>query len=165
MEDNELVNSSPRFGALRAIVIGGLVGGALDLAFAVTFASLRGGTPVRVLQTVASGVLGEASFTGGSTSALLGLALHFAMSLGWAAILVAAARAWPRLVDRPALAACLFGVVVFLAMRLVVLPLSAFPHPVTFPPMATALDLLSHIWLFALPMVLAARRTRAAGSP
>jgi uncharacterized membrane protein YagU involved in acid resistance len=158
METPDVLTAPPRWSAARAVVIGGAIGGALDLAFAITFAATRGGAPTRLLQTVASGWLGEASFDGGLATAALGLASHFALSFAWAAILLAVARAWPRLVARPALATCLFGVVVFLAMRLVVLPLSAYPRPVSFAPMATALDLLSHIWLFALPIVLAVRR-------
>jgi hypothetical protein len=56
------------------------------------------------------------------------------------------------------LAAIVFGAVVFLSMRLIVLPLSAYPRPVTFKPLATVLDGLSHMLLFALPIVLAVRR-------
>jgi hypothetical protein len=43
-------------------------------------------------------------------------------------------------------------------MRLVVLPLSAFPRPVTFKPLATVMDLASHIFLFGLPIVWATRK-------
>ena len=50
-----------------------------------------------------------------------------------------------------------FGVVVFGVMRLIVLPLSAFPYPVTFKPLATVLDLLSHMLLFGIPIALAIR--------
>ena len=43
---------------------------------------------------------------------------------------------------------------------MVVLPLSAFPFPSGLKPSwALFLDLLSHVFLFALPIVLAARRT------
>jgi hypothetical protein len=40
----------------------------------------------------------------------------------------------------------------------VVLPLSAFPYPVTFKPLATALDLLSHMLLFGAPIAWAIQR-------
>jgi hypothetical protein len=59
-------------------------------------------------------------------------------------------------------AGAIFGLVVFLAMRLVVLPLSAFPHPVSFKPLAAGLDLFSHMFLFGLPIALAARRSLVA---
>ena len=48
-------------------------------------------------------------------------------------------------------------------MRLVVLPLSAFPHPVSFKPLAAGLDLLSHMFLFGLPIALAASKAIAPG--
>ena len=43
-------------------------------------------------------------------------------------------------------------------MRLVALPLSAFPYPVTFKPLATSLDLISHALLFGVPIAWAVRR-------
>jgi uncharacterized membrane protein YagU involved in acid resistance len=91
----------------------------------------------------------------------LGLVLHFGMSYLWAGIYLAATRRIPRLMRQPMLSGILFGVVVFLTMRLVVLPLSAFPYPVSFKPLATVLDLLSHTFLFGVPIALAARRARA----
>jgi hypothetical protein len=47
---------------------------------------------------------------------------------------------------------------VLLAMRLVVLPLSAFPRPVKFNAFSWGMDLLSHIFLFSLPIVWATRK-------
>jgi uncharacterized membrane protein YagU involved in acid resistance len=142
----------------RAVVVGGSIGGALDLAFALTFAAVNGVGPAQLLQTVASGLLGPAAYEGGLPAAALGFAAHFALSLGWAAIFVAAAAWAPWIAVRPLLAGILFGAVVFFAMRLVVLPLSAFPHPVSFEPLAASLDLLSHMFLFGLPIALAASK-------
>jgi hypothetical protein len=62
---------------------------------------------------------------------------------------------------RPFASGIAFGIIVFLVMRLVVLPLSAFPFPVTLKPVATALDLMSHMFLFGVPIALAARRAEA----
>jgi len=142
----------------RAVIVGGSIGGALDLAFALTFAAANGVGPLQLLQTVASGLLGSAAYEGGLPAAALGLAAHFALSYGWAALFVAAARRMPRMAARRLLAGVLFGVLVFFAMRLVVLPLSAFPHPVSFKPLAASLDLLSHMFLFGLPIALAASK-------
>ena len=142
----------------RAVVVGGSIGGALDLAFALTFAAVNGVGPTKLLQTVASGLLGPAAYEGGLPAATLGLAAHFVLSLGWAAIFVAAAARAPRISARPLLAGILFGALVFFAMRLVVVPLSAFPHPVSFKPLAASLDLLSHMFLFGLPIALAASK-------
>jgi uncharacterized membrane protein YagU involved in acid resistance len=142
----------------RVVVVGGSIGGALDLAFALTFAAVNGVRPAQLLQTVASGLLGPAAYEGGLPAAALGLAAHFVLSFGWAALFAGAASWMPRIVSRPLLAGILFGALVFFTMRLVVLPLSAFPHPVSFKPHAASLDLLSHMFLFGLPIALAASK-------
>jgi hypothetical protein len=66
--------------ALRILAIG-LFAGTLDIAEALIFNEWRGITPTRVLQYIASGVLGTASFRGGPASAGLGLALHYLIAL------------------------------------------------------------------------------------
>lgn len=150
-----------RLTPLQAILLGGALGGLGDILFAIGMAIARGDTAQHLLQIVASGALGQAAFDGGMHTASIGLALHFLLSFGWAALFVLAARAMPGLVRRPLLSAIGYGVLVLLAMRLVVLPLSAFPFPSGVKPnWPTFLDLLSHIFLFALPIVLAARRVR-----
>lgn len=143
---------------IHAMLCGGAVAGALDIAFAISFAAFNGMAPERLLQTVASGLLGKAAFSGGRPVAVLGLALHFAMSFLWAGAFLLVATRVRALVARPLVGGVAFGVVVFLVMRLVVLPLSAFPFPVRFAPLATVLDLLSHTLLFGVPIALAARR-------
>jgi uncharacterized membrane protein YagU involved in acid resistance len=158
------VTTSPRDDRsfLRAVLLGGSGGGALDILFAISFAGFYGVGPVRVLQTVGSGLLGDAAFAGGAPAAITGFVCHFLLSWLWAALFVAAALRYPVLVRRPLVTAIVFGIVVFLVMRLVVLPLSAYPRPVRFPPLATALDLLSHMFLFAWPIAWAASRMVAA---
>ena len=137
--------------------------GRARLAFALTFAAVNGVGPAQLLQTVASGLLGSAAYEGGLPAAALGFAAHFVLSFGWAAIFVVAAARAPRIAARPCWPAILFGVLVFFAMRLVVLPLSAFPHPVSFKPLAASLDLLSHMFLFGLPIALAASKAMRQG--
>lgn len=150
----------------RAVVVGGLLGGALDLVFAVSFAAYNGAAPTRVFQAVASGILGNAAFAGGNGVSAFGIACHLGLSVLWAALFAAIALRLPAVARRPLAAAIGFGVVVFLCMRLVVLPLSAYPHPVSFKPLATVLDMLSHMFLFATPIAVIvgrAIRTRGVG--
>ena len=148
---------------LSAVLLGGAIGGLLDITFAISFAMYSGATPLRVLQSVASGLLGSAAYGGGMPAALLGLALLFGMSSIWAGAFAAAAINAPALARNAVVSGVLFGAVVFLVMRLVVLPLSAFPYPVTFKPLATVLDLLSHTFLFGVPIAWAARRALRGG--
>lgn len=149
-----------RRSSLWAILVGGSVGGTLDIVFAISFAAYNGMPPTRVLQSVASGLLGMAAYSGGVGAAVLGLALHFAMAFLLAALFLAAARRVSLLSRHAVLSGIVFGIGVFLVMRLVVLPLSAFPHPVRFKPLATVLDLLSHMLLFGVPIALAAKQAR-----
>ena len=150
---------------LKGILLGGLIGGALDLLFAVSFAGANGAAPEVVFHAIASGLLGKAALSGGGAIAALGLVCHFGLSLIWAALFAAVAWRFPSMVRWPLLAGLVFGVVVFLSMRLVVLPLSAYPRPVTFKPVATVLDLLSHMLLFGTPIALAISRVVRARRP
>lgn len=142
----------------RAILAGGALGGLLDILFAIIFAGFRGTPPERLLQVVASGALGQAAFTGGTAAAAFGLVCHFALSFMWMALFFLAARRIPALAAKPLLAAVGYGLLVFFIMRLVVLPLSAFPRPVTFNAFSWGMDILSHIFLFSLPIVWATRK-------
>jgi uncharacterized membrane protein YagU involved in acid resistance len=143
---------------LRAVAVGGSIAGALDILFAISFAAYGGRTPAWLLQTVATGLLGEDAYAGGWAAAALGLAGHFAMSFGWAALFVFAASRVPRLIEKPLMYGFLFGAIVFVTMRLVILPLSAFPYPVSFTSLGAGLDLVSHLFFFGLPIALAAAK-------
>lgn len=77
---------------LWAILVGGAIAGVFDIIFNISLAAHHGGTPARLLQTIASGLFGKAAFDGGTPMAALGLGLHFAMSLIWGSIFVVAAR-------------------------------------------------------------------------
>jgi hypothetical protein len=149
---------------VRAVLVGGTVAAALDILFAITWAAVNGRTPGWLLQTVATGLLGKSAYEGGAPAAILGLAAHFALSYGWAALFVAAASRLRWLVAKPFFTGPAFGVLVFFAMRLVVLPLSAFPYPVSFSQPGATLDLLSHLFFFGLPIAWAAAKALRTGS-
>lgn len=141
-----------------ALLVGGSIAGMLDILFAIVSAGYSGATPTQVLHAVASGALGKAAFSGGFPVAAFGLALHFLLSFAWAGLFLVAARRMPVLTRKPLVSAIAFGIVVFVLMRCVLLPLSAFPLPVSFKLPGAALDLLSHMFLFGMPIALAARR-------
>ncbi|HEX7174929.1 MAG TPA: hypothetical protein VF240_06580 [Pyrinomonadaceae bacterium] len=142
----------------RGILWGGLAAGVLDLAAALVTSSLRGVTPTRVLQAIASGVLGADSYRGGAQSATLGVALHFVIAFGAAAVYYAASRRLKCLVRRPVVSGLLYGVAVYLFMNLVVLPLSAITFKVSYAPAVLATGLVVHMLCVGLPIALAVRR-------
>ncbi len=146
---------------LWAILVGGSIAGLLDIIYAITYWSFNGLSPDRVLQSIASGLYGKAAYAGGMPLAMLGLALHFAMAFAYATAFLLAYQRLPLLQRRPAVAGIVYGVGVFFFMRHVVLPLSAFPHPIVFRPLGGSLELMAHMFLFGLPIALACARTRA----
>ena len=145
-----------------AVLVGGGVAGALDIAYAIGFAAWRGMPPETLLQLVASGLLGSAAYDGGTATAVLGLLLHFAIALSAAAVFYAAARRWSVLRRHALLAGPAFGLAMFAVMNVIVLPLSAYPHPVRFSLLGTGTNLASHLFLFGLPIALATRHALGA---
>lgn len=109
---------------LRAIVAGGLVAGTIDIGAA---ALINRVSPVLILRYIATGVAGAAALSGGAGAACLGLLLQWAMSVLIAAIYWRVSAAMPRLRARWWLGGLLAGVVIFIVMNFVVMPLSAAP--------------------------------------
>jgi hypothetical protein len=144
-----------RSGFRTASLVGGSVAGALDIAYACVRGVMNGIAAERVLQSVASGLLGRPAFDGGAVTALLGLGLHFAMTGLMAAFYVAAAGRVPQLRMYWWLAGPVYGAVIYLAMNRVVVPLSAFPGQ----PFALNLSGLAvHMFFVGLPIAFAAAR-------
>lgn len=113
----------------QPIFWGGLIAGTLDIIAAFVTAWLRGGTsPVRVLQFIASGLLGATSFAGGAKTAILGVALHFLIATVATAVFYFASRSLLFLIEHPMTAGLLYGAVVYAFMNFVVLPLSNVPR-------------------------------------
>src|SRR3546814_15730393 len=71
----------------KAILIGGLAGGVLDLGFAFTAWALKGVGPADILRSIASGLLGPAARTG-FAPVPLGLVSHFLLAFLFAAAFV-----------------------------------------------------------------------------
>ena len=143
--------------ASRAILAGGLLAGALDITAAFVFYRRNG--PVRLLQGIARGLIGERAFQYGAATAALGLALHFVIALGAAAVYYAASRKLKMLVRQPIICGLLFGIAVYWFMNLIVLPLSAIHRKISFQFSSdVALGLAIHMLCVGLPIALAVRR-------
>ncbi|HWU74888.1 MAG TPA: hypothetical protein VN043_00150 [Rhodanobacter sp.] len=115
-----------RTSSLAAILYGGLLAGSIDVGAA---SLINGISPMIILRAIASGLLGRAAFHGGVPIAMLGLVLQWAMSLLIAAIFVGAARRLGWMHGRWIAAGLAYGVVVFVVMEYVVVPLSAAMKP------------------------------------
>jgi hypothetical protein len=148
---------------LRAILWGGFSAGVLDLAAAITQSVGRGGTATRLLQAIATGILGRASYEGGAASAALGFIAHFIIAFGAAAVFVVAARRIPFLLSIIWLSGPVYGMMVWAVMKFAVLPLSAYPHGGGSTPRGMVVAVLIHVFCVGLPIAIAARVTLQEG--
>lgn len=147
--------------ALRAIVWGGLIGGILDISDALLFYGLRGVPPQRLLQGIASGLLGARALRGGWAMAALGLGLHFSIAFTAAAVYYAASRKLRMLRERPVVSGLLYGIAVFLFMNMIVVPLSAIhrsPTAMLTLTIASANAVLALMLFIGLPIAMAVNR-------
>ena len=140
------------------VLAGGLVAGTLDIAYACIFWALKSNVPAqRILQSVAAGLLGEASFEGGWETAALGLALHYLIALSMSVVYYLVAARWVLLRQRPVLCGAAYGLLLYGIMNYVVVPLSA-AGPGSKNPLWVALSIAAHVLLIGIPIALLARR-------
>lgn len=138
-----------RAGALTAVVDG--------LFSSVLAAGVYGVPAERVWRGVAATVLGPAAVADGAGPVLLGLALHVAVALAWAALFFLLVRRRPdvraRVATRRGLvgAAALYGPAVWLVMSLVVVPLLVGRAPVISA--RWWVQLAGHVAFVGLPIV------------
>lgn len=158
MDKAAIQPSAHRLTGARVIFWAGLIAGTLDLTGACVVAWLRtGATPVRIFQSVASGLYGPTSFTGGTKTAVLGVVLHFIIATTWAAVYYLASRRLSFLIDQTIIAGVIYGVFVWLFMNFVVLPLSAVTkRPV--PLSSRIIGMLIIVFCIGLPIAFIVRR-------
>ena len=146
----------------KAVLAGGLTAGILDITYAMVAYGLIGVSPRIILQSVASGWLGEGAYSGGVPTAVLGLASHLAITCAMAALFILAARRIELLRRQPWLGGAVFGLAAFAVMNYVVVPLSA---AVVSPPKGVFLigGLLAHVLLVGMPIAFASRWANRTG--
>lgn len=114
--------------ALGAILLGGVIAATIDIAAA---SLISGRSPAFIMQAIAGGLLGKATFGGGVATVILGAALQEIMGVLIAAIYFLLLKTMPGLSRRWITSGLAYGVIVFFVMNYVVVPLSALksaPH-------------------------------------
>jgi hypothetical protein len=141
---------------LRTIVVAWLTAGILDITSAFVIAEIKGTGSIRMLQGIASGLLGARSFEGGLVTAGLGLAIHFFIAFTAATLFYLISGKFSFLIEHAIVAGLLYGIAVYLVMYWVVIRL-VFPnaHP-SFSRDVTAV--LVHMFLIGLPISLIVSR-------
>jgi len=107
------------------IILAWLVAGTLDISYAIivwgpVFGKI---TAAQLLQGIASTLMGKDAFTGGTGTALIGLAMHYGISLAWT-VLYFLIYPYISLLSRNAyLSGIIYGVFVWAMMSLLIVPL------------------------------------------
>ena len=150
-----------RCAAVSAIIWGGVLAGLGDFLFAHVHYGWRLG----VFQSVAGGLIGlKAARAGGVPTYLLGTLLHFLIATGWASLFWILGRRLPALVRHAVPTGLAYGLVIYVAMNAVILPLSALGAPWRLPPLLSA-PAAAHLFLVGLPIALAtSRASRRSGT-
>lgn len=145
--------------SFKPVVDAGLLAGLLDMAWVCTLWGFLGVTPKRIFQAIASGWVGnDAAVAGGWATALLGAVSHFGITVAMAWAYYIAATRLPALVRRPVLYGALYGIVLFVVMIHVVVPLSAAPSGQSPPwPWTLWANIAAHMFLVGVPCALGAR--------
>jgi hypothetical protein len=141
---------------LQAIFFAGLLSGCMDITAAFITWWPKGVKPSRLLQGIAAGWLGPTSFSGGTATAALGLAFHFLIAFTAATVFFVASRKVSFMIESPILSGVVYGIVVYLVMYWLVMPLSNFHGTKTVT--SSIIAVVTHIICVGLPISLVIHR-------
>lgn len=127
------------------VLLGGLIVAVADIAFAITYwFSWTASGLVQVFQAIAVGALGKASYDGGLATALLGAGLQWFMASMFVLVYALVGKRVPALLRRPFVYGVPYGLVLYVVMNFVVMPLSrvgaspSLEHPGRLVPVVVA---------------------------
>lgn len=144
----------------KAIVWAGLMAGTMDITAAFVVYGFFGASRLRILQGIASGLLGPQAFEGGAATAALGLLCHFTIAFGAATVFFLLSRKLPFLTRQFVWAGVLYGIAVYFFMGRVVIPLSRV-HRNPFSLKMMIIGVTIHIFCIGLPISTTVKRFSA----
>ena len=149
---------------IRKVTLATVLAGTFDLAANfLLWGWWKQVSPVRICQTIASGIYGKAAFDGGYVTAAVGAAAHYAimavMAIGY--YLVISLSTWAR--RNWAVTAVVYGLFLWAVMNYVVVPMSASHRPGPWPlvfDVKLAFNLFCHVVLVGFVFALVFRDDR-----
>lgn len=145
------------WGVDRRIFAGTAIAGTFDITAAILLTLYFGRRTVdAMLRGVASGPFPPAA-DWGIAGAALGLIVHYALMAIMVTVFVLAANRKPALKRQPVLWGVIYGLVTYVVMNLIVVPLR-FGTPLPPPPVAVLTQLFCHIFLVGIPIAFIARK-------
>lgn len=142
----------------RTIGLATLVAGTLDILFAIILSLTYGRDPMAMLRYVASGPF-PAATEWGTAGSVTGLLVHFTLMAIMAAAYVWFARSRPYLAAKPVRAGVAYGLITYIIMNLIVVPMR-FGMPVSPRPIAIVAQLFAHVVLVGIPIAMITARRR-----
>ena len=139
---------------LAAIFLGGLIAGGIDIGAA---SLISGRNPAFIMQAIAGGLLGKASFGGGIATVILGAVLQELTGVLISTIYVVLSKPVSGLRRRWIASGLAYGVIIFFVMNYVVVPLSAWKSAPHFTSLKFAANMAAML-LFGLIVAFFARR-------
>lgn len=116
------------FAVTAALVRIALIAGSFDIGENLIFNAFRHVTPAMVFRYIAAGALGpQTAVAWGWCAVALGVLFHYSIAFIWTLVFFAATHRLRFLLIRPLLWGPLYGLIVYLFMTYVVLPLSRLP--------------------------------------
>jgi hypothetical protein len=141
----------------RAVLWATLVAGTLDLLDATIFHGLRGIRLGSIYQAIAAGLLGPEAFQGGAPTIAMGIVLHYAIMAVMVTVYCLAAGRIALLVRYPLICGAVYGVLLYIVMNGIVLPLAAWSPAAAPTGIVLSNGLFAHIVLVGIPIALFAR--------
>lgn len=140
-----------RSSSVKAIFAATFIGGTLDILSAFVFGGMAGIGPAQILRFIASGPFGDSVRQGGTSEALLGLFVHFALMAIIVTIFVLTATLLDAFRHHWPAAGAAYGVAIYLVMYWIVTPARFGTYPeIDLWSVGTAL--FSHIVCVGLPI-------------
>lgn len=110
----------------KIFLLAGFLAGTLDIVSAILLHTILSGTfrPVGLLQGIASGAFGKSAFEGGIPMAMVGLLFHYLIAFSWVLAYFLIFPRIPSIRKHRIWSGLLYGVLIWVIMNKVVIPLS-----------------------------------------
>ena len=153
------MNDSATVSVGATMLTTGLIAGTMDaLAASCQFFLRTGKSPAGVWRYVASAVVRADAAVGPDARVALGIALHFVIALAWTALFFLAASRFRVVRGNPWIIGPLYGLLVWVLMNRVLVPLTLIGPPKAFNAMQAAIGALIIVVCIGIPIALGAHR-------
>jgi len=143
------------------LLLGGYTVATFDMVCAIAYWAPHGVSASRVLQSIATWILGPAALTGGAATALLGAFIYGHVMWGVVALYHAIARRRPVLLQRPVRCGAVYGAIAYFAIFKVMAPLLTGKLPAIGDPAWELTCIVVFMTLVGIPCALFSRAAAA----